>query len=61
MRTLNTIVQYQKIEQKKLAQKKVENFQLSRRTFQAENLIVNRNLFNINNLFQLDFPQQDAT
>ena len=30
---LNTIVQYQKTEQKKLAQKIVENFQSSRGTF----------------------------
>ena len=41
---LNTIVQYQKTEQKKLAQKIVENFQPSRGTFKAETLAVNRNL-----------------
>ena len=45
MRSLNTIVQYQKTEQKNLAEKKVENFQLSWRIFSAETLIANQILF----------------
>ena len=36
MRSLNTIEQYQKTEQKKLAEKKVENFQLSWQIFKLK-------------------------
>ena len=45
MRSLNTIVQYQKAEHKNLAENKVENFQLFRRIFWAETLIANQILF----------------
>ena len=36
IRSLNTIEQYQKTEQKKLAEKKVENFQLSWQIFKLK-------------------------
>ena len=52
MRSLNTIAQYQKTEQKNLAEKKVEDFQLYWQIFYARALIANKtnclNLYTIN-------------